>query len=86
MSYQEPKIVVFQDNNLEYWIGLDEKDGLYSPYLFRHKEGDECLDGSAIRSGKWYLYEAAVLEGHRMYIRFLSQVIKDGELVNLITQ
>ena len=95
MLYKKPKEVVFKDDNLEYWIGLEEKDGLYSPYLFHHEDGLEQLDeemilipldGSQIRSGKWFIYEAAIHEGYRMYIRFLSKVIKDGELVDLVTK
>lgn len=95
MLYNEPKEVVFSDKNSEYWIGLDEKDGLYSPYLFRNDERNDTLedgtiliplDGSQIRSNKWFIYEAAIKEGYEMLIRHLLQVIKDGELVNLITQ
>lgn len=95
MLYNEVKDVVFKDEDSEYWIGLEEKDGLYSPYLFLNDERNDILadgtiliplDGIQIHTDKWFIYEAATHEGYKMYIRFLSQVIKDRELVDLITK
>ena len=68
----QPENVIYSIPECKYGIALEEKEGLYQPFLF-HQGGKVISTIDQIRSKKWYLYDAAIVEGHRMLIRYLLQ-------------